>query len=188
MKKIKISTHYLIIIICVFILVIAGSIFVYHTYLLPEHFRQNQSQGGSPVPRFTQDSGSLCNSGAASPRVPIPVDTSIPIQDPVPGIRYYLNENDSGRTVELGTGDIFEIDLAYAPGQPFYWLVQISGCGLELMNDGKYSRGGDFWNVTGYYRARYRAVSPGTSIIDGKYVLNPDEAGGRRFNLTVIVK
>lgn len=88
----------------------------------------------------------------------------------------------------LEKGDVVEINLGYASGQPFHWMVQGSGCGIELLNAGAYSSGGDFWNNTGNYRARYRAVSPGTSVLNGKLVLTPEESGMLTFNLTMIVK
>jgi len=106
----------------------------------------------------------------------------------MPGIRHSFGENDSGKTIVLGTGDVIEINLGWAAGLPFRWIVSVSGCGLELVNGGNYVEGVGFWNTTGHYRARYRAVSPGTSVINGKLVLNPDEAGDLLFNLTVIVK
>jgi len=106
----------------------------------------------------------------------------------MPGIRYSLGENDSGKTIVLGTGDVVEINLGWAAGLPFRWIVSVSGCGLELVNDGNYVEGIGFWNTAGNYRARYRAVSPGTSVIDGKLVFKPEEAGDLVFNLTVIVK
>ena len=156
-----------------------------------------------PVPGSTQDSGSpgnqtgpgplvspgsRCDPQFAGPRIPVPVDTSVPIQDPMPGIRYSLNRSETDRTIVLGKGDIVEINLGFAPGLAMRWVVPVSGCGLELVNDGTYYTGSDFWNNTGYYRARYRAVSPGTSVLNGKLVIRPDEAGGLLFNLTVIVK
>jgi hypothetical protein len=148
------------------------------------------AQQASPGTGALQDPGSACDPGAAAPRIPVPVDTSIPIQDPMPGVRYSLNASDSNQTIVLNTGDIVEVTLQFAPGLAMRWTVPVSGCGLELVNDGVYSTGGDFWNVTGYYRARYRAVSPGTSILEGKLVISPaeDPAGAPRFNLTVIVK
>jgi hypothetical protein len=156
-----------------------------------------------PVPGSTQDFGSpgnqtgpgplvrlgsWCDPQVAGPRIPVPVDTSVPIQDPMPGIRYSLNRSETDRTIVLGTGDIVEINLGFAPGLAMRWIVPVSGCGLELVNDGTYYTGSDFWNNTGYYRARYRAVSHGTSVLNGKLVIRPEEAGGLLFNLTVIVK
>jgi hypothetical protein len=138
---------------------------------------------GSP-----QDPGSVCNLSAAGPRILVPTDTSVPIQDPLPGIRYSFTRDESGKTIVLAKGEIVEIDLGFAPGLAMRWIVPVSGCGIELVNDGVWYTGGDFWNNTGFYRARYRAVSPGTSVVDGKLVLKPDEAGDLRFNLTVIVK
>lgn len=206
----KMNAYYLAALICLVILAIAGSYFVYHAYFPPDDLRQNQQQDPGrtprptaeittpvppasstvPVPGSTQDNGSICNPQSAGSRVPVPVDTSIPIRDPMPGIRYSLNGSESGRTIVIGKGDIFEITLGFAPGLAMRWTVPVSGCGLELMNDGTYFSGGDLWNNTGFYRARYRAVSPGTSIINGKLVFIPSEdpTGAPRFNLTVIVK
>ena len=135
-------------------------------------------------PGSTQDSVFICN---PEPRIPVPVDTSIPIRDPMPGVRYSLNRSESDRTIILGKGEIVEINLGFAPGLAMRWTVPVSGCGLELINDGTYYTDGDFWNSTGYYRARYRAVSPGTSVLNGKLVVGPDEPGDPRFNLTVVV-
>lgn len=135
--------------------------------------------------------GFRCDTRDADPRVPVPVDTSVPVRDPMPGIRYSLGEGDSGRTIEIGKGDVFEITLRWAPSVAWDWNIPVSGCGLEMVNDGYYSDGGDYWNNTGHYRARYRAISPGTSFIDGIFGVPP---GGRahewnpKFNLTVIVK
>ena len=120
-----------------------------------------------PVTVSMQDPGSLCNLSVAGPRVPVPVDTSVPIRDPMPGIRYSLNESDSDRTIVLDKGETVEINLRWRPGHGLHWIVPVSGCGLDLVNDGYYDTGTDFWNTSGYYRARYRAVSPGTSVLNG---------------------
>jgi len=144
----------------------------------------------APVTGSTQDPGSLCNLSVAGPRVPVPVDTSVPIRDPMPGVRYSLNESESGRTIVLEKGEIVEINLRWAPGVAWSWDIPVSGCGLDLVNDGYYDTGTDFWNASGHYRARYRAVSPGTSVLDGKFGTPPNHKanGAPRFNLTVIVK
>ena len=141
-----------------------------------------------PVPVSPQDPGSLCNLSTSGSRILVPTDTSVPIGDPMPGIRYSFTRDESGKTIVLEKGEIVEINLGFAPGLAMRWVVPVSGCGIELVNDGVWYTGGDFWNNTGFYRARYRAVSPGTSVIDGKLVLKPEEAGDLRFNLTVIVK
>jgi len=142
------------------------------------------------VPGTTQDPGSPCSLLDAGPWIPAPVDTSVPVRDPMPGIRYSINENESGRTVVLEKGDIVEINLRWAPGVAWSWDIPVSGCGLELVNDGYYSDGGDFWNNTGHYRARYRAISSGTSVINGTFGGTPGgmAKGMPEFNLTVIVK
>ena len=181
MEKGKINAYTLAILICLVILVLAGSYVVYTTYLPLENLNPE-------VPGSMQNPGSLCNLSVAGPRVPVPVDTSIPIQDPMPGIRYSLNKSDSGKTIVLVKGEIVEINLGFAPGLAMRWVVPVSGCGIELVNDGVWYTGGDFWNNTGFYRARYRAVSPGTSVLNGEYLAKPKEVGNLRFNLTVIVK
>ncbi|MCK9581150.1 MAG: protease inhibitor I42 family protein [Methanoregula sp.] len=153
-----------------------------------------------PVPGSTQypgssgdqtGSGSRCDPQDAAPRVPVPVDTSIPVRDPMPGIRYSIHENESGRTVVLEKGDIVEINLRWAPSVSWTWDVPVSGCGLELVNDGYYDTGTDYWNTSGHYRARYRAVGPGTAFIYGEFGVPPYGTATDatpRFNLTVIVK
>jgi hypothetical protein len=184
------KTHYLVILICLVVLGLAGFHFVYYQYLWPEDLRQNQLQNpGSPINQTGP--GSICNPQAAAPRIPVPVDTSIQVRDPMPGIRYSFNESESGRTIELRKGEIVEINLRWAPGLANSWDVPVSGCSLELVNDGYYDTGTDFWNTSGHYRARYRAISPGTSIIDGIFAVPPRGTAHEwnpRFNLTVIVK
>ena len=168
---------------------------LYHVYVnvtngTVDHIwsQPKRSSPAVPVPGSTQDPVSTCSPQDAAPIIPVPVDTSVPIQDPMPAIRYSFNRSESGRTIVLEKGDVVEINLGYATGQPFQWIVQGSGCGIELLNAGAYSSGGDFWNDTGNYRARYRAVSPGTSVLNGKLVLTPEENGMLTFNLTMIVK
>jgi len=206
MQKLKMNAYHLAVLVCLVILVIAGSYTVYITYLSPGFLNQNPSQDpgrtllpipvktapvqpATPaVPVSSPDARSVCDPQAAS-RVIVPVDTSVPIQDPMPGIRYTLNDSASGRTIVLRKGDVVEINLRFAPGLPFHWIFSVSGCGLEMVNDGNYIGGDDYWNASGHYRARYRAVSPGTTILNGKLVITPDEESGYpRFNLTVIVK
>ena len=139
-------------------------------------------------PRFTQDPQTGCS---MDPHVPEPVDSAIAVRDPMPGVRYSFNETETGRTVVLEKGEIVEITLRWAPSVAWEWDVPVSGCSIELLNDGYYSGGGDYWNQSGHYRARYRAIDPGTSFIDGIFGVAP---GGTphewnpRFNLTVIVK
>jgi len=141
-----------------------------------------------PSPVFTQDPITGCT---MDPRIPEPVDTSIPVRDPMPGVRHSINENESGRTIVLEKGEIVEINLRWAPGVAWTWDVPIYGCGLELLNDGYFDTGTDFWNQSGHYRARYRAIRSGTSFIDGIFGVSPGGAATKanpRFNLTVIVK
>jgi len=109
----------------------------------------------------------------------------------MPGIKYSINENESGRTIVLTKDDIFEINLRWIPSLGMRWFIPVIGCGLDMVNDGYYDTGTDFWNTSGHYRARYRAVSPGTSVIDGKFVIIPNDNTNEvtpKFNLTVIVK
>jgi len=207
MEKLKINSKYLVFFLCLVILVLAGSYVVYITYLPAGDTHRNQSQDlqqttGIPVlaqptspaavsaAGSTQDSGSpRCDSPpVVDSQIPVPANISVAIRDLVPGTRYSLGENDSGKTIVLATGDIVEINLRWIPGLGFHWVIPVSGCGLELVNAGTYSDGGDIWNTTGHYVVRYRAVSPGTSSIDGKFILVHEEKGDLGFNLTVIVK
>jgi len=165
---------------------------LYHVYVnvtngTVDHIwpQPKRSSPADPLPDSTQDPGPVCNSNL---QIIAPVDTSVPVRDPMPGIRYSLNRSDSDRTIVLEKGDIVEVTLGFAPGLAMRWIVPVSGCGIELVNDGTYYSGGDFWNNTGYYRARYRAISPGTSVLNGKLVFRPEDPGGLRFNLTMIVK
>jgi len=183
MEKLKMNIYPLVILTGLVILALAGTYVIYTTYLPLKN-------SNPEIPGSTQDPGSLCSPQDVAPRIPVPVDTSVPIQDPVPGIRDSLNQNDSGRTIELAKGDIVEINPQWIPGLGFRWFIPVSGCGIELVNDGYYDTGTDFWNTSGHYRARYRAVSPGRSFLDGKFVISPkdDPTADFQFNLTVIVK
>jgi hypothetical protein len=144
-----------------------------------------------PPPGSKQDPGIQCTPIITDSRIAVPANISVAIRDPMPGIRYSLKESESGRTIELEKGEIVEINLRWIPGLANNWIVPVSGCGLELVNAGTYSDGGDFWNNTGHYRVRYRAKSPGRSFIDGTFGVAPGgtaHAWNPRFNLTVIVK
>ena len=197
MQKLKMNAYYLAVLFCLVILVIAGGCITDTTssqtsdtttavQSSPTTTTTHPASPAESPSGSTQNPGSGCSSES---RINIPVDTSIPIQDPMPGIRYSLNDSASGRIIVLGKGDIVEINLRFAPGLPFHWIFSVSGCGLEMVNDGNYIGGDDYWNASGHYRARYRAVSPGTTILNGKLVITPDEESGYpRFNLTVIVK
>jgi len=196
MEKYHTSKNYTAILIAIILLVLAGGCVTDTTssqttvmpIAIPSAPAVNPALPASPaVPPSvsTHDSLFECNPDS---RVLVPVDTSVPIWDPMPGVRYSINESESGRTLVFEKGDIIEINLRWIPGQPFRWIIPVSGCGLELMNDGTYDTGTDFWNASGHYRARYRAISRGTSIIDGKFVVFPNEEGHFRFNLIVIVK
>ncbi len=147
----------------------------------------NDQTGPGPI----EGTVSRSDTRDAGPRVPVPVDTSVPVRDPMPGIRYSLGEGDSGRTIEIGKGDVFEISLRWAPSVAWDWNILVSGCGLEMVNDGYFDTGTDYWNQSGHYRVRYRAISPGTSFIDGVFGVPPGgtaHESNPKFNLTVIVK
>lgn len=175
MEKTGLNAYYLAALVCLCVLVLAGSYLLYYADHPAEDRHRNLS--------------ALCSPGDAALRTPVPSDTSVPIQDPVPGLRYSLERDDSNRTIELRTGEMFEINLGFAPGLAMRWTVPLSGCGLDLVNDGNWYTGGDFWNNTGFYRARYRAVSPGVAILHGKLVFpGEDGPGDPRFNLTVLVR
>jgi predicted secreted protein/outer membrane lipoprotein-sorting protein len=119
-------------------------------------------------------------------------DTSVPIDQPLPGgVRYSLKESDSGSTVTVRPGDVIEITLTEIPGLAFHWIMPIEGSGLELMNAGSIYEMPDDFNMLsgqGYYRWRFRALSPGTETIDGIFALfGCDIQNAKRFNLTVQV-
>jgi predicted secreted protein len=123
---------------------------------------------------------------------PLLADASVPIRQPLPGgVRYSLNESDSGRTVALLTGEVLEITLRTIPGLAYRWIMPAEGSGLELMNAGPIYEmpvGGDFYQGRGYYRWRFLAVSPGTERFDGIFALDGcDIENAKRFNLTVQV-
>jgi outer membrane lipoprotein-sorting protein/predicted secreted protein len=124
-------------------------------------------------------------------------DTSVPIDQPLPGgVRYSLNESDSGRTITLRTGEVLDITLPTITGLAFRWIMPTEGTGLELMNAGSIYEppqpSDDYvFNLLGgksYTRWRYRAVSPGTETFDGIRALDGcDIQGAPRFTLTVQV-
>jgi hypothetical protein len=202
MKKDTTNLNNPAIIIGMVILVIAGGYVVYNSQILSENLHQNYLQNLTPefqptpaVPVPAQPSGqgvleneSQCDPQSAGSRTLVPVDTSVPIRNPIPGIRYSLNESDSDRTLVLAKGDVVEINLQTNPGLGVHWVLPVYGCALELTNDGSFSNSGDFWNVTTYYRARYQAVREGTSVLSGSRILSEEREGDPRFNLTVMVK
>jgi len=125
-------------------------------------------------------------------------DTSVPISQPLPGgVRYSLNESDSGKTIVLTRGDIIQIDLRVIPSLAFRWIIPTEGSGLELMNAGTFSVMPDdiemtpysFKSMPSYYRMRFRAVGEGTTYFDGIFALDGcDIQNAKRFNLTVHVE
>lgn len=120
---------------------------------------------------------------------------TVPIDQPLPGgIRFSLNESDSGRSISLKTGDIVEITLGTIPGLAFRWIMPTEGSGMTLLNAGPIyeppDQTGDpystFMGGKGTYRWRYLATSPGTETIDGLFTLSGcDIQGAKPFNLTM---
>jgi len=82
-----------------------------------------------PVSGSTQDPGSLCNLSTSGSRILVPTDTSVPIGDPMPGIRYSFTRDESGKTIVLAKGEIVEINLGFAPGLAMRWVVRSPGAG-----------------------------------------------------------
>jgi predicted secreted protein len=124
-------------------------------------------------------------------------EPSVPIDQPLSaGVRFSLNESDSGRTISLKTGDIIEITLAISPGLAYRWIMPAEGSGMTLLNAGPFYKMPEGSNNSyfdflsnGYYRWRYLATSPGTETIDGIFSLHGcDIQGAKRFSLTVIVE
>lgn len=128
------------------------------------------------------------------------MEPSVPISEPYPGgVQYSLNESDSGRFISLNNGEILEITLRISPGLAYRWLMPTEGSGLSLINSGSYIEMPEdydfnssdtyfFFKRSGYYRWRFKAVEPGTTIFDGIFSLNGcDIQGAKRFNLTVQV-
>lgn len=107
-------------------------------------------------------------------------DTAVPIDQPLPGgIRFSLNESDSGSIISLKNGDIVEITLSTIPGLAFRGIMPAEGSGLTLLNAGPFyempEKNGDYYSGfigRGYYRWRYRADVPGTEIIDGIFSIS----------------
>jgi len=124
-------------------------------------------------------------------------DTSVPLDKPLPeGVRYSLNESDSGRTVILHTGEVIEITLDIIPGLAIQWIMPTEGASLELMNAGpiiyhipeteEYTP--PLYRLRGYYRWRFRAIHPGIETFDGIFSSSGCDIGkAKRFNLTVQV-
>jgi predicted secreted protein len=123
-------------------------------------------------------------------------EPSVPIDQPLSaGVRFSLNESDSGRTISLKTGDIVEITLGISPGLAYRWIMPAEGPGMTLLNAGPFYEMPEGTNTSyfdflsnGYYRWRYLATSPGTETIDGIFsVSGCDIQGAKRFNLTMNV-
>jgi len=143
-----------------------------------------------------EGSGPRCVPKYANYVEPPRTDTLVPIDQPLPGgVRFSLNESDSGRTISLKTGDIIEITLSTIPGLAYRWIMPAEGSGLTLLNAGPFyempEKTGDYYSDLmgrGYYRWRYLAESPGTETIEGIFSTSGcDIQGVKRFNLTVKV-
>ena len=128
---------------------------------------------------------------------PLRTDTSVSIDQPLPvGVRFALNESDSGRTISLKSGDIVEITLSTIPGLGFRWIMPAEGSGMTLLNAGPFyempektdDNYSGFMGGRGYYRWRYLAEGPGTETINRIFSTSGcDIQGAKRFNLTVNV-
>jgi predicted secreted protein len=124
-------------------------------------------------------------------------NVSVPIDQPLPtGVRFSLNESDSGRTISLNSGDVVEITLGTIPGLAYRWIMPAEGSGVTLLNAGPIyeppEQTGDphstFMGGKGYYRWRYQATSPGSETIDGLFTLSGcDIQGANQFNITMQV-
>lgn len=127
---------------------------------------------------------------------PEPVDTSVPVEDPLPGLKYSFGINDSGRMVTMDKDDTFEITLRYSPSLVFRWTLINDPEGLVLLNSGDFSAVSpdeeDYmqlikgpWNS----RWRYLAATKGTYRFDGILAIDPCSRTEPwdRFNLTVVV-
>ncbi len=145
-------------------------------------------------------SGPRCVPKYAQYVEPPRMDPSVPIGEAYPGgVRYSLNETDSGRIVTLENGEILEITLRIIPSLAYRWMMPAEGSGLELLNAGAFSEIPDdldfnsseavmYFKSHGYYRWRFKAVEPGTTVFDGIFSLDGcDIQGAKRFNLTVQV-
>ena len=90
-------------------------------------------------------------------------DTSIPIDQPLPGgVRYSFNETDSNRTVTLNTGEVVEITLRTITGLAYRWMLPVEGSGLALLNAGpmcelpaNINETGGFLQTKCWYRWRF---------------------------------
>ena len=128
---------------------------------------------------------------------PEPADPSVPVNEPLSGMKYSFGINDSGRTVTMNEGDIFEITLRYSPSLPFNWLFIVEPDGLLLLNAGEFTgispdeesyliRIKGPWNS----RWRYLAETEGTYVFDGILAIRPCDRMGNwnEFNMTVVVE
>ncbi|MBN1432571.1 MAG: hypothetical protein JW931_07330 [Methanomicrobiaceae archaeon] len=127
----------------------------------------------------------------------IPSDTSVPVEENLPGLKYSFGINDTGRTVTMNQGDAFEITLLYPPSLPFRWILIAEPEGLLLLNVGEFSDASpeaeDYriqvtkgpWN----HRWRYLAEEEGTYFFDGILAIDPCDKMGpcNEFNMTVVV-
>ena len=165
------------------------------------HYESITVNSGIPDSYFNfispEGSGPRCVPKYANYVEPPRIDTLVPIDQPLPGgIRFSLNESDSGRTISLKTGDIVEITLSTIPGLAYRWIMPTQGSGLTLLNAGPFyempEKNDNYYSGfnggRGYYRWRYLAEGPGTETIDGIFSISAcDIQGAKRFNLTVNV-
>lgn len=146
---------------------------------------------------MANETGDLCDPRFVDYVKPVPADPSVPVEDPLPGLKYSFGINDTGRTVTMNKGDTFEITLVYVPTLIFKWTLMARPEGLLLLNEGGFSgvspdeesymlRIKGPWN----YRWRYLAEKEGTYFFDGVLAVDSCDTKGswRDFSLTVVVK
>jgi len=139
-----------------------------------------------------------CNPRYLNYTEPVPADTSIPVDETLPGLKYSFGINDSGRTVTMNQGDSFEITLVYSPSLAFSWTLVVEPEGLMLLNVGQFTDASpDPENYIQYtkgpwnHRWRYLAAEEGNYFFDGVLAVDPCKiqrfGSWDEFNLTVVV-
>jgi len=100
-----------------------------------------------------------------------------------------FTEDNNGNTVELATGDTFQIKLNENPTTGYQWTLETTG-GLEIMSDNYLSPVSGLIGAGGIHEWDIKATASGTQQVTGLYSRSFENLTGseQRFVLTVEVE
>ncbi len=100
-----------------------------------------------------------------------------------------FTEDNNGSTVELATGDTFQIKLNENPTTGYQWTLETTG-GLEIMSDNYLPPASELLGAGGIHEWDIKATASGTQQVTGVYSRSWENMTGseQRFVLTVEVE